>query len=218
MLREQQNREGKTPRALFSEQHKALANEGKKWMKDTAASCLLVATLIDTVMFEAAIHIPGGSKQSGDPFLEGTYYFQIYATSDAISFTSATVSILMFLSILTSRYAEEDFLQSLPRKLAIGLMSLFMSIVTMMVTFGCTLFINLRERVEEGFPFFPPMIIIVALPTTFFALLHLRLFTEVMKSTFGAPLFNPHPHKKLLKKASLVPKLSNLHLESFPSS
>ncbi|KAJ0086637.1 hypothetical protein Patl1_08116 [Pistacia atlantica] len=61
MLREQQNREGKTPRALFSEQHKALANEGKKWMKDTATSCLLVATLIATVMFEAAIHIPGGS-------------------------------------------------------------------------------------------------------------------------------------------------------------
>lgn len=84
MLREQQNREGKTPRTLFSEQHKTLANEGKKWMKDTATSCLLVATLIATVMFEAAIHIPGGSKKSGEPFLEHTYYFQIYAASDAI--------------------------------------------------------------------------------------------------------------------------------------
>lgn len=218
MLREQQNREGKTPRTLFSEQHKALANEGKIWMKDTATSCLLVATLIATVMFEAAIHIPGGSKQSGEPFIEHTYYFQIYATSDALSFTSATVSILMFLSILTSRYAEKDFLQSLPRRLTIGLMALFISIVTMMVTFGCTLFINLRERVEEEFPFFPPMIMLVAIPTFLFASLHLPLFIEVIKSSYGAPLFNPHPRKRLLKRASLVPKLSNLHRESLQRS
>lgn len=70
MMREHKNREGKTPRTLFTEQDKSLAIEGKKWMKDTATSCMVVATLIATVMFEGAIHIPGGTKDSGDPYLE----------------------------------------------------------------------------------------------------------------------------------------------------
>ena len=70
MMREHKNRERKTPRTLFTEQDKSLAIEGKKWMKDTATSCMVVATLIATVMFEGAIQIPGGTKDSGDPYLE----------------------------------------------------------------------------------------------------------------------------------------------------
>ncbi|KAJ0008166.1 hypothetical protein Pint_29126 [Pistacia integerrima] len=49
----------------------------------------------------------------------------------------------MFLAIFTSRYAEEDFLESLPKKLIIGLVTLFFSIVGMMVAFGATIYIFL---------------------------------------------------------------------------
>ncbi|XP_010248132.1 PREDICTED: uncharacterized protein LOC104591030 isoform X6 [Nelumbo nucifera] len=36
--RESRNNNGKTPQALFTEEHKDLVKEGEKWMKDTAQS------------------------------------------------------------------------------------------------------------------------------------------------------------------------------------
>ncbi|KAA8535787.1 hypothetical protein F0562_030779 [Nyssa sinensis] len=44
-IRDSNNR---TPQMLFSDEHKGLAKEGEDWMKHTASSCMLVATLITT--------------------------------------------------------------------------------------------------------------------------------------------------------------------------
>ncbi|GMP22323.1 hypothetical protein CsSME_00000394 [Camellia sinensis var. sinensis] len=49
--------------------------------------------------------------------------------------------MLMFLSILTSHYAEEDFLYALPNRLIIGLVSLFVSILLAMIALGATLYL-----------------------------------------------------------------------------
>ncbi|KAL7212964.1 hypothetical protein ACSBR2_015626 [Camellia fascicularis] len=70
----------------------------------------------------------------------------------------------MFLSILTSRYAENDFVESLPFKLMIGLTTLFISITTMMVAFGATFFIVFDRymvwvpiAVAYDFVYYPPI-------------------------------------------------------------
>lgn len=117
---------GRTPRMLFMEEHAKLVKEGEKWMKNTASSSMLVATLITTVMFAAIFTVPGGSdNEKGTPiFLEATS-FVIFAVSDALALFSSVTSILMFLSILTSRYAEEDFSRLLPQRLIVGLATLF---------------------------------------------------------------------------------------------
>ncbi|KAK9226932.1 hypothetical protein WN943_011980 [Citrus x changshan-huyou] len=139
---EKENRHHETPRALFTKEHKKLREEGEKWMKDTATSCMIVATLIATVVFAAAFTVPGGTKgETGLPFFDKKVSFQIFAISDAISLVSSSASIVNFLSILTSRYAEEDFLELLPGKLLFGLLTLFISILTMMVVFSTTFFI-----------------------------------------------------------------------------
>ena len=36
---------------LFTKEHENIRREGEKWMKDTANYCMLVATLITTVVF-----------------------------------------------------------------------------------------------------------------------------------------------------------------------
>ncbi|KAK0578001.1 hypothetical protein LWI29_003570 [Acer saccharum] len=120
--------------------------EGESWMKKTAESCMLVATLIATVVFAAAFTVPGSVKQdTGAPNLIRNASFTIFAISDTISLVSSSCSILTFLSILTSRYAEDDFLWSLPLKLLLGLFTLFISIVAMMAVFCTTLFIVFKE-------------------------------------------------------------------------
>uniref|UniRef100_A0A7N2MWI7 PGG domain-containing protein n=1 Tax=Quercus lobata TaxID=97700 RepID=A0A7N2MWI7_QUELO len=50
---------GLTPGDLFTKKHKNLRREGEKWMKDTANYCMIVATLITTVVFATAFTVPG---------------------------------------------------------------------------------------------------------------------------------------------------------------
>ncbi|XP_065623913.1 ankyrin repeat-containing protein ITN1-like [Quercus suber] len=107
------NANGKRPREFFTKSHKELVKEGEKWMKGTASSCTVVAALIVTIMFAAAITIPGGNKQdSGLPTFLKEKVFMVFIISDALSLLSTSTSLLLFLGILTSRYAEEDFLKS----------------------------------------------------------------------------------------------------------
>nr|GME01969.1 ankyrin repeat-containing protein NPR4-like [Ipomoea batatas] len=127
---------------VFTEEHKELKEGGEKWMKDTANSCTIAAALIVTVVFAAAITVPGGnSGENGLPIFSNNNAFTVFSISNAASlFTSAT-SLLVFLSILTSRYAEEDFLYALPKRLIIGLFTLFLSIIFMMIAFSSTVYL-----------------------------------------------------------------------------
>ncbi|XP_021901570.1 ankyrin repeat-containing protein NPR4-like [Carica papaya] len=111
------NKEGKTPQTIFAEEHKCLVTEGEKWMRNTASSCMVVATLIATVMFAAAFTVPGENDETGVANHLTEKSFLVFIISDSLSLFSSSMSILMFLSILTSRYAQEDFLDSLPNKL-----------------------------------------------------------------------------------------------------
>ncbi|XP_017243138.1 ankyrin repeat-containing protein ITN1-like isoform X2 [Daucus carota subsp. sativus] len=141
-LRGMKNNKGKTPEALFSAQHADLMEKGETWMKDTASQCMVVAALIATIMFAAAFTLPGGSNQdSGHPIFKKRSAFMVFVITDAISLFSSSASILMFLAILTARYAEGDFLRSLPIKLMIGLLALFISITTMMIAFSASFFL-----------------------------------------------------------------------------
>lgn len=67
--------------------------------------------------------------------------FTIFVIFDAISMFTSTTSLLMFSSILTSRYGEDDFLFVLPHRLIIGLVTLFLSITTMVAAFSSALYL-----------------------------------------------------------------------------
>ncbi|GER43994.1 ankyrin repeat family protein [Striga asiatica] len=79
---------GKTAEMVFTDEHKELKSEGEKWMKDTANSCTIAAALIATVVFAAAITVPGGNASNGFPFFSTKAAFIIFAISDAVSLSS----------------------------------------------------------------------------------------------------------------------------------
>ncbi|KAK8348562.1 hypothetical protein V6Z11_A06G089300 [Gossypium hirsutum] len=131
---------------VFTEEHKELVKEGERWMKDAANSCSVVATLIATVVFVAAIVVLGGTNGDSEFLVfEREKAFVIFTMSDALSLFSSTATILMFLSMLTARYVGDDFLQALPKRLIMGLLTLFISITTMMVAFSSTLYLVFGE-------------------------------------------------------------------------
>jgi len=73
------NSKGKTPKEIFTETHTNLQKDGEKWMKDTANYCMLVATLIATVIFAAAFTVPGGSNQdTGTPIFLKSKWLTVF--------------------------------------------------------------------------------------------------------------------------------------------
>ncbi|KAL7211050.1 hypothetical protein ACSBR2_014020 [Camellia fascicularis] len=185
--KEMRDIEGRTPRMLFTEEHKGLVKAGERWMKDTALSCMLVATLITTVMFAAIFTVPGGNNNKGIPNFLQAKTFMLFAISDAFALFSSVTAILMFLSILTSRYAEEDFLESLPKRLIISLATLFFSIASMLVAFSATFFIVLGHQLAWVVI---PMALTACIPVTLFAFLQFPLLADMVSSTYGSGIFD----------------------------
>lgn len=187
--RNAQNHEKRTAWEVFTEEHKELVKKGEEWMKGTSNSCMVVATLIATVAFAAAFTVPGGNKEdTGIPFFLWTNSFMVFVVSNSGALFFSTTSLLMFLSILTARYAEEDFLRSLPKRLIIGFASLFFAIAAMMVAFCATLSIVLSERLKW---ISIPIALLASFPVSMFALLQLPLFVQMLQSTYGSTTFRP---------------------------
>ncbi|KAI3876077.1 hypothetical protein MKX03_003433 [Papaver bracteatum] len=177
-----------TPQALFSSEHQVLAKEAKEWMKEMASACILVTALIATVMFAAPFTLPGGTHQdTGVSLTLKSRAFRVFIVSDVISLFASCTSLMMFFSILTARFAERDFLTSLPRRLILGLFTLFISISSMMATFTATVVIVLREDV--GFRAYIWVSILACIPVVVFAFLQLRLFGNLVLSTYGRDIF-----------------------------
>ncbi|KAF5760052.1 putative ankyrin repeat-containing domain, PGG domain, retrotransposon Copia-like protein [Helianthus annuus] len=185
--REAVNKNKETPLMVFRREHKYLRKEGEVWLKKTADSYTITAALIITIVFAAAITVPGGNKEdTGYPTFATKLGFKISIVSDAISLFTSTTALLLFLSILTAHYAEEDFLYKLPKRLILGLVMLFMSVTTMLIAFSATLYIMLGQ--DKSW-----ILIIIAtitcLPIASFMTLQLPLLVDLISSTYGRGIF-----------------------------
>ncbi|KAI6679111.1 hypothetical protein NL676_032992 [Syzygium grande] len=174
---------------IFVDKHKDLLESGEKWMKDTANSCMLISTLIATVLFAAAFTMPGGNDdKTGVPLLLGQDSILVFAISDGLGLFSSVTAILIFLAILTSRYEAQDFLESLPRKIIMGLSLLFLSLAFMLVAFAATLTTVLDKRLEWVLI---PIALLASLPVALFVVLQLPLLYQMVKSTYGPSILRP---------------------------
>nr|KAJ0193238.1 hypothetical protein LSAT_V11C800450820 [Lactuca sativa] len=190
-LREHKNKEGQTAYQLFFENNKDLVSGSLKWMKDS----MVVATLIVTVAFAVAFTIPGGyDQENGFPIFIHEPTFLVFIIADAISLFSSSTSLLVFLSIITSNYGQRDFLYSLPRKLVIGLVTLFISVAAMMLTFVASFFVLYRN----GLKWVPIIIgILAAMPVIVFAALQFPVWLDMFRSMYDSRYIF-HPKRNML--------------------
>ncbi|KAG6624382.1 hypothetical protein CIPAW_16G023200 [Carya illinoinensis] len=190
-----------TPRDIFVRTHEELKKNGEKWMRNTANSCMLVATLITTVVFPAAFTVPGGNRDKvGIPIFLEANWFTVFIVSDAIAMLFSSSSILVFLSIHTSRYTEKNFLKSLPHRLALGHAMLFISITSMLIAFTAACFLIFKSK-----PSVPISIVVAApgIPICLFGILHYGLWLDIFHSSallLGSNSFLSRSNKRLFKK------------------
>ncbi|KAF3436251.1 hypothetical protein FNV43_RR23343 [Rhamnella rubrinervis] len=176
------NNDRKTPKELFSETHKDLVKAGGEWLTNTSESCSVVAALIATVAFATSTTVPGGNiEETGRPALENQPAFKVFAVSSLIALCFSVTSVVMFLAILTSRYQENDFGKDLPRKLLIGLTSLFVSIASMLLSFCAGHFFVLKDELQyAAFPVYA----ITCLPVSFFAIAQFPLYFDLIWAAY----------------------------------
>ncbi|KAJ9536772.1 hypothetical protein OSB04_un000076 [Centaurea solstitialis] len=174
-----------TPNMVFMREHEQLKTKEEEWIKTTAESCCITAALITTIVFAAAITVPGGSNQeSGIPIFRNNIAFTIFAISDAISLFTSCTSLLMFSSILTTRFAEQDFLILLPRRMIIGMYTLFLSTTAMMVAFSATLFLVFCHKKPW---MLPPICGLACIPILCFYNVQFPFLVELYPMTFKIP-------------------------------
>ena len=179
---------------VFRKEHKELRREGEEWIKKTADSYTITPALIITIVFAAAITVPGGTDgDTGKAIYETKPSFIIFAISDAISLFTSTTSLLLFLSVLTARYQEEDFLFKLPNRLLFGLLMLYLSVISMMVAFSATLYIMFGQ--EKAWIVIP-IAALACLPIASFTALQFHLLVELISSTYGRGIFDKHNYER----------------------
>jgi len=177
------NKKQETPIMVFRREHKELRKQGEEWMKKTADSYTITAALIITIVFAAAITVPGGNDDNnGKPVYASKPGFIIFVVSDAISLFTSTTSLLLSLSILTTNYRDEDFLYRLPKRLILGLGMLFISVTSMTIAFSATLYIMFAQG--KAWIWYP-IVASTCVPIISFATLQLPLLFDLFHSTYG---------------------------------
>uniref|UniRef100_A0A2P2MNT7 Ankyrin repeat-containing protein At3g12360-like isoform X1 n=1 Tax=Rhizophora mucronata TaxID=61149 RepID=A0A2P2MNT7_RHIMU len=199
---EDKNKDGKTPLAVFLEEHEKLIDDGKTWMKDMANKCMIVATYIAGVAFAAALSVPSGTD-GGVPVLLKQTSFQVFTVADGLSLIFSIFALLNFVSFLTSRRQLEDR-HSLPRRLVLGLGTLFISIAALMFAVVAAFFI-VFEHGKLGL--FVPIARLAPIPVFLFIFQQHRFIGDVFRSTYvSTSMFQPDKHFLLsayMKKKSL---------------
>ncbi|MFS7905634.1 putative P-type ATPase, transmembrane domain superfamily, PGG domain-containing protein [Helianthus anomalus] len=185
------NRENDSPMMVFKKEHGDLRQKGEDWMKQTAGSYTITAALIITMVFPAIITVPGGNNgETGRAIYKDMLSFMIYCYSVWISFFTSTTSLLLFLSILTERYADEDFLKRLPKRLIFGLVTLFMSVTTMVISYNAAFYIMSVSKHEKSTSrHLVPICLMTSLPIASFVTLQLPLLVDLISSTYGRGIF-----------------------------
>ncbi|GFQ05265.1 hypothetical protein PHJA_002670600 [Phtheirospermum japonicum] len=174
----QNNKEGLTPRQVFSKTHKSLVKESTDWLIKTSESCSLTAALIATVAFATSATVPGGiDEKTGYPNMQHRMLFDIFSVASLVALCLSVTALIFFLAIITSRCQERDFKTNLPRKLLMGLTSLFGSIAAMLASFcaGHTFILREEMRVAAA-----PIYAIACAPVTYFAAAQLPLYFDLL--------------------------------------
>ncbi|GFP98332.1 serine/threonine-protein phosphatase 6 regulatory ankyrin repeat subunit a [Phtheirospermum japonicum] len=178
----QNNKEGLTPRQVFSKTHKSLVKESTEWLIKTSESCSLTAALIATVAFATSATVPGGiDENTGYPNMQHRMLFDIFSVASLVALCLSVTALVFFLAIITSRCQERDFKTNLPRKLLMGLTSLFGSITAMLASFCAGHTFILREEMRVAMA---PIYAIACVPVTYFAAAQLPLYFDLLWAAF----------------------------------
>lgn len=175
----QYNKSTQTAIQLFDTTHKDLVRIGGDWLNKISKSCSVVAGLITTVAFATTTAVPTQGKTKTSP--EEERVLNVYAVSSLISVFGSVTSVIMFLSLLTSSHERQDFRKKLPLMLVLALTSMFISILSMLISFCTAHFFIVQDDFRNSAI---PLYFVASLPLILFFITYLPLYFLYLLATF----------------------------------
>ncbi|XP_059665346.1 uncharacterized protein LOC132311460 isoform X2 [Cornus florida] len=177
------NRRGETPEEIFIKSHLPLIQDGVSWLYHASDSCSVAAALVTTVAFASSATLPGGVNDSGSPTLEKQPAFLAFSIATLFALCLSTISLVAFLSILTSRHKVKDFTGSLPRKFLIALTTLLGAIFAMLVSFSSSHFLIVKDRLQISAAY--PLYTMLCLGASLFVVFQFPIYFDFLAYTFS---------------------------------
>ncbi|KAL1537475.1 hypothetical protein AAHA92_29983 [Salvia divinorum] len=145
--KEMRNNDGHKPIDLFWKEHEELLSKGHVYMKSTAESCMLISTIVLSLVFAAAFAPPGGFDQNtGIPILLKKKWSAAFIIFQVLALSSSTLSIIGFWSIISSNYKPQRFFV-LPLTLRLSMCALLLSVLFVISAFLSAFFlVFVQER------------------------------------------------------------------------
>ncbi|KAH7687353.1 Caskin/Ankyrin repeat-containing protein [Dioscorea alata] len=134
----------KTAQELFDENHDEMVKSGKNQLMEIGKTC---SGLLAAVVFATSFNMPGSkdsdnstknnmTKTEGNHFSnEESVGFKVFTHAYMIGLSSATCSLILFLSLLTSNYSPEAFRKSLPTRCLLAGGSFLCALMALLVAF-----------------------------------------------------------------------------------
>ncbi|XP_014502946.1 ankyrin repeat-containing protein ITN1-like [Vigna radiata var. radiata] len=139
-LRSMRNKKDKTPIDVFYDEHNQLSKGIKESAVGITNSGMIVATLVATVAFAAALTVPGEKNNAS---------FIVFIFANAIALFTSSASILSFLTnFISSRFANTKFVISLHPSLHYGLQLLMFSVEAMACAFIAASFLIFDHKTK----------------------------------------------------------------------
>lgn len=155
---------------------------------------MVVATLLAAMSFAATITFAGGYKDTGYPVLSHKDVFPYFIQYCSLAFVCSSASIINVLSLLTSRYAEEDFEKLLPTRMMLSILPLLMSIVSMVQAFLLNFPLLTEKKLKPtlNIPFYSAFVVLIFSLTQLYRVV-VYLCTTSMRAIYG-PVQTPKIH------------------------
>ncbi|XP_057723587.1 uncharacterized protein LOC130939502 [Arachis stenosperma] len=134
------NVKGRTPEEIFYKKHKELHERAMSEQNETANNFMIMGTLVTTLAVTAALTIRTNTVQGPTPVFKETTWYILFLLSVVVVTTVLVLSMLFFTSVIHSPRKQKMFDQvnARHRKIAIGCLLLFLSIITITFTALCS--------------------------------------------------------------------------------
>ncbi|KAI9110654.1 hypothetical protein K1719_018520 [Acacia pycnantha] len=116
-----------TASELFDLEHSEMLEKAQEWIKGTAHHARRCLSLSQPWSSPQPTRFLCGTNDHGVPNLINSPLFLFFTVMDVVGPATSLISVMMFLSILTSLFRMQEFHKSLPVKLTMGFTLLFIS-------------------------------------------------------------------------------------------
>ncbi|XP_057723432.1 uncharacterized protein LOC130939341 [Arachis stenosperma] len=182
------NHHRKTAKQIFIKSHRDLIKNSITELKETSVACSAVAGIIASVAFASTSSTSGGGGNGSDN--KGLEVGKLesddtLAVASLVGLCLSVSSIIMFLSLYNSRKLADDFRRSLPLKLLLGLIFLFLSVAAMIISFSSSQYSLLSHH---GRSFLIPLYAATSFPVCLFVLVQIPRCFDILKTIISSQL------------------------------